>query len=189
MPSPHPCRRLGGGGLLDYRGHVRDWVLPGWYWEVLPSGARNLVRRQPVVDPGLIWWRSRGPVTVGKPSSTSEVVSHRVSEEDEHEMSDDDSEREFGMCKYCEDERGMCDRPHLVGGRRFSIKLDENFEVHTCIPCHARIYVLDKVGFSTMETMKQDDIEDNIDIYVDVQTPRVLPLWNPDDSCASVDRS
>ena len=46
-------------------------------------------------------------------------------------MSGDDSEREFGMCEYCKDERGLCDRPHLVGGRRFSIKLDENFEVHT----------------------------------------------------------
>ena len=70
--------------MLDYRGHVRDWAPPGWYWEVLPSGARSLVRRQPVVDPDLIWWRSRGPVTVGRPSSTAEVVSHCVSEEDEH---------------------------------------------------------------------------------------------------------
>ena len=46
-------------------------------------------------------------------------------------MSHDDSEREFGMCEYYEDERGQCDMPHLVGGTRFSIKLDENFEVHT----------------------------------------------------------
>ena len=44
-------------------------------------------------------------------------------------MSDD--ENDFVMCEYCEDERGMCDRPHLVGGRRFSIKMDENFEVDT----------------------------------------------------------
>ena len=44
-------------------------------------------------------------------------------------MSDD--ERKFGMCEYYEDERGMCDRPHLVGGRRFSIKLHETFEVDT----------------------------------------------------------
>ena len=43
-------------------------------------------------------------------------------------MSDD--EKDFGMCEYCEDERGLCDRPHLVGGRRFSIKLDDTFEVH-----------------------------------------------------------
>ena len=46
-------------------------------------------------------------------------------------MSDDDSEREFGMCEYCEDERGLCDRPHLEDGRRFSIVLDENFKVDT----------------------------------------------------------
>ena len=44
-------------------------------------------------------------------------------------MSDD--EKDFGMCEYCEDERGLCDRPHLVGGRCFSIKLDETFEVDT----------------------------------------------------------
>ena len=84
MPGPHPRRRLGGGGLLDYRGHVRDWAPPGWYWEVLPSGARSLVRRQPVVDPDLLWWRSRGPVMVWRLSSPAEVVRHRVSEEDEH---------------------------------------------------------------------------------------------------------
>ena len=63
MPIPHPRRRLDGGGLLD-QGHVKDWAPPGWYWEVLPSGGRRLVRRQPVVDPILVWWRSRGPVTV-----------------------------------------------------------------------------------------------------------------------------
>ena len=44
-------------------------------------------------------------------------------------MSDD--EREFAMCVYCEDKRGMCDRPHLVEGRRFSIKLQETFDVDT----------------------------------------------------------
>ena len=44
-------------------------------------------------------------------------------------MSDD--EKDFGICKDCEDERGLCDRPHLVGGRRFSIMLDETFEVDT----------------------------------------------------------
>ena len=44
-------------------------------------------------------------------------------------MSDD--EREFAMCDYCEDERGLCDRPHLVEGRRFSIKLQETFDVET----------------------------------------------------------
>jgi hypothetical protein len=84
MPIPHPRRRLGGGGLLDQRGHVRDWAPPGWYWEVLPSGGRSLVRSQPVVDPNLLWWRSRGPVTVRRLEDSAEVVRHRVSEEDEH---------------------------------------------------------------------------------------------------------
>ena len=46
-------------------------------------------------------------------------------------MSDDVSERKFGMFEYYEDERRLCDRPHLVGGRRFSIKLDDTFEVDT----------------------------------------------------------
>ena len=44
-------------------------------------------------------------------------------------MSDD--EREFAMCVYCKDKRSMCDRPHLVEGRRFSIKLQETFDVDT----------------------------------------------------------
>ena len=83
MPILHPRRRLGGGGL-DQRGHVRDWAPPGWYWEVLPSGGCRLVRSQPVVDPILIWWRSRGPVTVPRLLDTAEVVRHRVSEEDEY---------------------------------------------------------------------------------------------------------
>ena len=42
-----------------------------------------------------------------------------------------DNKKEFGMCEYCEDERGLFDKPHLVGGRRFSIMLDETFEVDT----------------------------------------------------------
>ena len=42
-------------------------------------------------------------------------------------MSDD--EKDFGICKYCEDERGPCDGIFLDDDRRFSIKLDENFEV------------------------------------------------------------
>ena len=42
-----------------------------------------------------------------------------------------DNEKDCDICKYCEDERGLCDRPHLVSGRRFSIMLDENFEVDT----------------------------------------------------------
>ena len=84
MPIPHPRRRrLGGGGLLD-QGHVRDWAPPGWDWEVLPSGGRRLMRRQPVVDPILVWWRSRGLVMVPRLQDTTEEVRHRVSEEDEH---------------------------------------------------------------------------------------------------------
>ena len=43
-----------------------------------------MVRRQPVVDPILVWCRSRGPVTVPRLPDTAEVVRHRVSEEDEH---------------------------------------------------------------------------------------------------------
>ena len=48
----------------------------------LPGG--RLVRSQPVVDTILVWWRSRGPVTVPRLPDTAEVVRHRVSEEDEH---------------------------------------------------------------------------------------------------------
>ena len=44
-------------------------------------------------------------------------------------MSDD--EKDFRICKYCEDERGLCDGIFLDDDRRFSIKLDENFEVDT----------------------------------------------------------
>ena len=43
-----------------------------------------MVRRQPVVDPILVWWRSRGPVTVPRLPNSAEVVHHPVSEEDEH---------------------------------------------------------------------------------------------------------
>lgn len=44
-------------------------------------------------------------------------------------MSDDG--KDFGICKYCEDERDLCDGIFLDDDRRFSIKLDENFEVDT----------------------------------------------------------
>ena len=44
-------------------------------------------------------------------------------------MSDD--EKDFSICKYCADERGLCDGIFLDDDRRFSIKLDENFEVDT----------------------------------------------------------
>ena len=85
MPGPHPSRRPVRDDVLLQRRHVRDWAPPGWHWEVLPSGARNLVRnRGLVVDPELLWWRSRGPVTVRRIESPAEVVRHRVREEDEH---------------------------------------------------------------------------------------------------------
>ena len=34
-----------------------------------------------------------------------------------------------GECGWCHDDRGLCDRPHLDDDRRFSIKLEETFEV------------------------------------------------------------
>ena len=43
-----------------------------------------MVRRQPVVDPILVWCWSRGPVTVLRLPDTAEVVRHIVSKEDEH---------------------------------------------------------------------------------------------------------
>ena len=45
-------------------------------------------------------------------------------------MSSDD-EKDFIKCEYCEDERGLFDGIFLDDDRRFSIKLDENFEVDT----------------------------------------------------------
>ena len=84
MPIPHPRLRLGGDNLLESR-HVRDWARPGWHWEVLPSGARSLVRnRGLVVDPELLWWRSRGPQSVQREPAPENVVRRRVREEDEH---------------------------------------------------------------------------------------------------------
>lgn len=85
MPGPHPSRRPVRDDVLLQRRHVRDWAPPGWHWEVLPSGARSLVRnRAPVVDPELLWWRSRGPLSVRRQPAPSEVVRRRVREEDEH---------------------------------------------------------------------------------------------------------
>ena len=43
-----------------------------------------MVRSEPVIDLNFVWWRSRRPVTVPRLSDTTEVVHHRVSEEDEH---------------------------------------------------------------------------------------------------------
>ena len=55
--------------------------------EVLPSGVRRLVRNLtlgPVVNPDLLWWRSRGPHSVQREPTPPEVVRRRVREEDEH---------------------------------------------------------------------------------------------------------
>ena len=85
MPGPHPLRRLVRDDVLLQRRHVRDWAPPGWHWEVLPFGARILVRnRAPVVDPELLWCRSRGPLSVRRQPAPEEVVRRRVREEDKH---------------------------------------------------------------------------------------------------------
>ena len=84
MPGPHPRFRRGGEHLLDQMRDVRDWAPPGWHWEVV-SGARRLVRNPGlVVDPELLWWRSRGPQSVQREPTPEEVVRRRVREEDEH---------------------------------------------------------------------------------------------------------
>src|SRR4051812_9846671 len=86
MPIPHPHSGLGQSKrVLRSTGVVRDWAPPGWHWEVLPLGTRSLVRNPGVViDPDLLWWRSRGPDRVQREPSPEEVVRRRVREEDEH---------------------------------------------------------------------------------------------------------
>ena len=42
------------------------------------------MRSQPVIDPNLLSWRSRGLGTVQRLEDPAEVVRHRVSEEDVH---------------------------------------------------------------------------------------------------------
>ena len=42
-----------------------------------------------------------------------------------------DSEKDFGIFKYYEDECGLCDGIFLDDDRRFNIKLDVNFEADT----------------------------------------------------------
>src|SRR3990170_7428436 len=85
MPGPHRRHRLVRDDVLLQRSHVLDWAPPGWHWEVLPSGARSLVRnRAPIVDPELLWWRSRGSLSVRRQPAPEEVVRRRVREEDEH---------------------------------------------------------------------------------------------------------
>ena len=82
MPGPHPRHRPVRDDVLPQRTHVRDWAPPGWHWEVLPSGAHRLVRNPgPVVDPDLLWWRSRGPHLVQREPAPPEVVRRCVREE------------------------------------------------------------------------------------------------------------
>jgi hypothetical protein len=70
---------------FDQMGDVREWAPPGWHWEVSPIGAHNLVRNLgPVVDPDLLWWRSRGPGAVRREAAPEEVVRRHIREEDEH---------------------------------------------------------------------------------------------------------
>ena len=38
----------------------------------------------PIIDPELLWWRSRGPLSVRREPAPPEVVHRRVREEDEH---------------------------------------------------------------------------------------------------------
>ena len=85
MPGQHPrCRPVRDDVLLQ-RTHVRNWAPPGWHWEVLPSRALRLVRNPgPIVDPELLWWRSRGPLSVRREPTPPEVVHRRVREEDKH---------------------------------------------------------------------------------------------------------
>ena len=47
------------------------------------------------------------------------------------DMSSSSSDEESlpAECDWCHDDRGLCDRPHLDYDRRFSIKLEETFEV------------------------------------------------------------
>ena len=57
----------------------------GWHWEVLSSGTRSLVRNPcAIVDPDLLWWRSRGPRSFQREPAPEEVVRRRIREEDEH---------------------------------------------------------------------------------------------------------
>ena len=52
---------------------------------MLPSGTRSLVRNLgDVVDPDLVWWRSRAPRSVPREPAPEEVVRQRIREEDEH---------------------------------------------------------------------------------------------------------
>ena len=69
--------------LINLDGDVRDWHPPGWHWEVLPSGARTLVRDPgSIVDPDLLWWY--WPRNVQRAPAPEEVVRRHIREEAEH---------------------------------------------------------------------------------------------------------
>jgi hypothetical protein len=83
MSGPHPRYRRA-PGVLDGMRNVWDWAPPGWHWEVV-SGVRRLARNPGlVVDPDLLWWRSRGPQSVRRQPAPEWIVRRRVREEDEH---------------------------------------------------------------------------------------------------------
>ena len=83
MPGPHPRYRRVGEHPFDRMGDVRNRAPPGWHWEA--SEARRLVRNPgPVVDPHILWWRSRGPQSVRRQPAPEWIVRRRVREEDEH---------------------------------------------------------------------------------------------------------
>jgi hypothetical protein len=70
---------------FDQMGDVWEWAPPGWHWKVSPIGARSLVRNPwRVINPDLLWWRSRGPDAVQREAAPEEVVRRRIREEDEH---------------------------------------------------------------------------------------------------------
>ena len=47
------------------------------------------------------------------------------------EMSSSDDDDRIPACDWCGDDRGQCDRPHLVDDRCFSVKFDEAFDFET----------------------------------------------------------
>ena len=63
-------------------------------------------------------------------------------------MSSDESP---GECSWCGDNRGLCNRPHLVEGWRFSIKLQETFDVEM-VRCDAKCFFSSLSSTSTTST-------------------------------------
>ena len=61
-------------------------------------------------------------------------------------MSYSDDESLPGECSWCNDDRGLCDRPHLDEGRCFSIKLEEAFDCDT-VSYDARCFFVIKLDF------------------------------------------